>query len=99
MQACNRRVFMTRVVLGTAALATVGRALAAPGASAARGGSCAQCQYYTPAPGATTGTCAFAGKTVSADGGCGEFTPDVATPASAAPNTASPGDATKAGEL
>ncbi len=75
MQACNRRTFMTRVVLGTAALATVGRALADPSASPARRDSCANCEFFTPTPGATTGTCAFAGKTVSADGGCGEFTP------------------------
>jgi len=84
MQACNRRAFMTRVVLGTAALATVGRALADPSASTAPQGSCASCEFYTPTPGATTGTCAFAGKTVSADGGCGEFTPASAASDSAA---------------
>ncbi len=94
MQACNRRAFMTRVVLGTAALATVGRALAEPGEGAARPYSCAQCQYYTPSSG-TSGTCAFAGKTVSADGGCGEFTSGVATPSGAAANPASPSDAKK----
>jgi hypothetical protein len=73
MPACNRRSFLTRVVLGTAAVATVGRALAAPSASAGQG-SCANCQFYTPTPGSATGTCAFASKTVTADGGCGEFT-------------------------
>ncbi len=72
MQACTRRSFMTQVVLGTAALATVGRALASP-AAASRREDCASCQFYTPTPGATTGTCAFAGKTVSAEDGCGEF--------------------------
>jgi hypothetical protein len=74
---------MTRVVLGTAALATVGRAIADPSTSTGSQDSCANCAFYTPTPGATTGTCAFAGKTVSADGGCGEF-----TPASAATDTA-----------
>jgi hypothetical protein len=74
MPVCNRRNFMVRVAVGTAALATVGRALAdAP--APARQDSCGDCRFYTAAPGATTGTCAFAGKTVSADGGCGEFTP------------------------
>jgi hypothetical protein len=67
MPACNRRTFITRVVVGAAALATVGRAMAAPR------DNCANCQFYTPTPGSATGTCAFAGKTVSADGGCGEF--------------------------
>jgi hypothetical protein len=75
MQHLNRRLFMTRVVLGSAALATVGRALADPRTGAARPDSCATCQYYTPSPGAASGTCAFAGKSVSADGGCGEYTP------------------------
>jgi hypothetical protein len=74
MPACNRRIFLTRVALGAAAVATVGRALAAPSASGGRD-SCANCQYYTPTPGSATGTCAFAGKTVSADDGCGEFKP------------------------
>jgi len=78
---------MTRVVLGTAALATVGRALANPRVSTARPDSCAQCQYYTQTPGATTGTCAFAGKTVSGDGGCGEFKSAATTPAAAATKT------------
>jgi hypothetical protein len=75
MQACNRRIFVTRAILGTAALTTMGRALADQRTSAARQDSCASCQYYTPTPGTATGTCAFAGKTVSADGGCGEYTP------------------------
>jgi hypothetical protein len=83
MPACNRRTFMARVLVGTAALATAGRALANPdsGAGANTGSGsgsvpqegCGNCQFYTPAPGATTGTCAFAGKTVNADDGCGEF--------------------------
>jgi hypothetical protein len=67
---------MTRVVLGAAALATAGRVFADSGAGPAQTDGCANCQFYTPTPGATTGTCAFAGKTVSADGGCGEFTPN-----------------------
>ncbi len=83
MPACNRRTFMTRVVLGTAALATVGRALADSGTAAAPQDRCADCQFYsaasgTPTPGAAMGTCAFSGKTVSADGGCGEFMPAAA---------------------
>jgi len=73
---------MTRVVLGTAALATVGRAIAAPSAAGRDG--CANCQFYTPTPGSTTGTCAFAGKTVTADGGCGEFTSRTAASTEAA---------------
>jgi hypothetical protein len=88
MQACTRRVFMNRVVLGTATLAAVGRALADPSGSAARPDGCARCRYYSSAS-ATTGTCAFAGKTVSADGGCGEFTRGVAPPTAAAANLAS----------
>jgi hypothetical protein len=76
MQAFNRRAFMTRVALGAAALATAGRALADPDARTAARDGCANCRFYTPTPGATTGTCAFAGKTVSADDGCGEFTPN-----------------------
>ena len=74
MQTCNRRIFMTRVVLGTAALATVGRALAGSRTSAARQDSCISCQYYTPTPGSTTGRCAFSGKIVNIEGGCGEYT-------------------------
>jgi hypothetical protein len=62
---------MTRVLIGTAALATAGRALA--DASSEPQGGCGNCQFYTPTPGAKSGTCAFAGKTVSADDGCGEF--------------------------
>jgi hypothetical protein len=70
---------MTRVVLGTAALATVGRALADSGTAAPQD-RCADCQFYTaasgtPTPGAATGTCTMSGKIVSADGGCGEFAP------------------------
>jgi hypothetical protein len=65
---------MSRVVLGTAALATVGRALADTGGSTTRQDSCANCQFYSAVPGAANGTCAFAGKAVRADGGCGEFT-------------------------
>ena len=83
MQACNRRTFLTRVVVGTAALATAGRALAGPDAGTARRQTCADCEFYAPTPGAATGTCAFAGKTVSADGGCGEFTASAARPAGA----------------
>jgi len=86
MPACNRRIFMTRVVVGTAALATFGRALASPGAKAPAADGCGNCQFFTPAPGATTGTCAFAGKTVSADGGCGEFTPASTAAAAAGAN-------------
>jgi hypothetical protein len=66
---------MARVVVGTVALAGVGRALADSSVSTERQDSCADCKFYTPTPGTTTGTCAFADKTVSADGGCGEFTP------------------------
>jgi len=69
---------MIRVVVGTAALATAGRVLADPTTGAAGRDSCANCEFYTPTPGSSTGTCAFAGKTVSADGGCGEFTPNTA---------------------
>jgi hypothetical protein len=65
---------MVRVVVGSAALAAVGRSLAA---APARQASCAACEFYAPTPGADAGTCAFAGKTVSADGGCGEFQPAV----------------------
>jgi hypothetical protein len=83
MPACNRRTFLARVVVGTAALATAGRVLADPSASAAPPDGCGTCQFYTPTPGATTGTCAFAGKTVSADGGCGEYTAISAAPAAA----------------
>ncbi len=74
MPASNRRVFISRFVLGTAALATVGRVIA--GATAADGprDSCAHCEFFTPSADGSTGTCAFAGKSVSADGGCGEFT-------------------------
>ncbi len=88
MPPCNRRVFMTRVVVGTAALATFGRALASPGANAAAADGCGNCQFFTPAPGAKTGTCAFAGKTVSADGGCGEFTPTTKSTTTASTNAA-----------
>ncbi len=73
MHACNRRTFMTRVVLGTAALAAVGRACADPSAAGGSATTCANCQYFTPA-GNGAGSCAFAGgKQVSADGGCGNF--------------------------
>jgi hypothetical protein len=74
MPTCNRRAFMTHAVLGAAALATAGRAFADADPRAIKQNACANCQFYTPTPGATTGTCAFAGKIVSADGGCGEFT-------------------------
>jgi hypothetical protein len=75
MPACNRRTFMTRIALGTVAFTAVGRALADPSAGTARPDSCGRCQFYSPASGGTSGTCAFSGKTVSVDGGCGEFAP------------------------
>ncbi len=81
MPTCNRRAFMTRAVLGAAVFATAGRAFAAADPRATKQNTCANCQFYTPSPGATTGTCVFAGKIVSADGGCGEFAP--ATPRAA----------------
>ncbi len=78
MTPCNRRTFMTRIVVGTAALAAVGRAYADSPATVATGSgtasSCGECEFYTAAPGDSKGSCAFSGKTVSADGGCGEFT-------------------------
>jgi hypothetical protein len=67
---------MARVLVGGAALATAGHALA--NAAAAPRGSCADCEFYTPASEANRGTCAFAGKTVSADDGCGAYTPSTA---------------------
>lgn len=66
---------MTRVILGTAAVAAAGRALADPDSNGARQESCANCQFYTPASDGTTGRCTLAGNSVSASGGCGEFTP------------------------
>jgi hypothetical protein len=66
---------MTRVVLGTAAVTSIGRAIAAPNAPSARQEGCATCQFYAPASGAAGGTCAFTGKTVDAGDGCGEFSP------------------------
>jgi hypothetical protein len=67
---------MARVLVGTAALATAGRALA--NTAGEPQGGCGDCQFYTPTAGAKTGTCAFAGKTVSADDGCGAFKPATA---------------------
>jgi len=77
MTPCNRRSFMTRIVVGTAALAAVGRvyadAPATPTTASGSTSSCGDCEFYTATPGAATGSCAFAGKIVSADGGCGAF--------------------------
>ncbi len=73
MQACNRRNFLTRVALGAAALAAAGGALADPKSSSVGQESCANCQFYKPAPDGTTGSCAVSGTSVSAAGGCGEF--------------------------
>jgi len=79
MPICNRRSFMTRTVLGAAVLATAGRAFGGADPRTTKQTSCANCQFYLsnpgPTSGAKTGTCAFAGRTVSADGGCGEFAP------------------------
>jgi hypothetical protein len=65
MTPCNRRIFMTRIVVGTAALAAVGRVYAdAPATPAAAPGttsSCGECEYYTATPGESQGACAFAG--------------------------------------
>jgi hypothetical protein len=69
---------MTRLVVGTTALAAVGRVYAeTPGTAAAASGtgSCGECAFYAATPGAAAGTCAFAGKTVTADDGCGAFAP------------------------
>jgi hypothetical protein len=66
---------MSRVILGTVAVAAAGRALADPNSSTARQDSCANCQFYAPASDGMTGTCTLAGNSVSASGGCGEFTP------------------------
>jgi hypothetical protein len=76
-------MFMSHVLVGTAALAVVGRAYAdapnsATGATTPAGttsAGCGNCAFYTPAAsGQATGTCAFAGgKTVAADEGCGDF--------------------------
>ncbi len=77
MATYNRRTFMLRVVAGTAALAAAGSALADAPAPQRR---CVGCSFYTPTPGTNNGTCAFAGTTVSADGGCGEFTPTTDLP-------------------
>jgi hypothetical protein len=83
MTSCNRRIFMTRIVVGTAALAAVGRVYAdtpatagsAPGsAPGTASSSCGDCAFYTAAPGAAAGSCAFAGgKSVTANDGCGAF--------------------------
>jgi hypothetical protein len=85
MPICNRRMFMSHLVVGTAALAVVGRAYAdtsasgtptapTPGTGASTG--CGNCAFYTPADNAkNSGTCAFAGgKAVAADDGCGHYT-------------------------
>ncbi len=85
MPICNRRIFMSHLVVGAAALAVVGRAYAdgsAEGATATTTPTatadpgCGNCAFYTPAAsGAKSGTCAFAGgKAVAADDGCGHFT-------------------------
>jgi hypothetical protein len=85
MPICNRRTFMSHLVVGTAALAVVGRAYAdTPTAGTAApttpttgtSTGCGNCAFYTPAvSGGSTGTCAFAGgKEVAADDGCGSFT-------------------------
>jgi hypothetical protein len=70
---------MTRLVVGTTALAAVGRVYAETPATATpasgTGSSCGECAFYTATPGAAAGTCAFAGKTVTADDGCGAFAP------------------------
>jgi hypothetical protein len=77
MTPCNRRTFMTRFIVGTTALAAVGRVYAqtpaTAGVASATGSSCGECAFYTATPGSAAGTCAFAGKTVSADDGCGAF--------------------------
>jgi len=69
---------MTRLVVGTAAFAAVGRVYAqtpaTAGAASGTTSSCGECAFYSATPGAAAGTCAFAGKTVSADDGCGAFT-------------------------
>jgi hypothetical protein len=69
---------MTRIVVGTAALAAVGRVYAdtpatAGAAAGSTASSCGECAFYTAAPGASSGSCAFAGKTVDASDGCGAF--------------------------
>jgi hypothetical protein len=76
MPICNRRMFMSHLVVGTAALAVVGRAYAdtsasgAPAATTPTTGTspnpssstgCGNCAFYTPAAsGENSGTCAFA---------------------------------------
>lgn len=93
MSICNRRKFMSHLVVGTAALAVVGRAYAdtiasgAPASTTPAPGTstgCGNCAFYTPAPsGENSGTCAFAGgKAVAADDGCAHYErPSVHAPA------------------
>jgi hypothetical protein len=51
MTPCNRRTFMTRFIVGTTALAAVGRVYAqtpaTAGVASATGSSCGECAFYT----------------------------------------------------